>query len=171
MKQILFSLFLYTSLFAYFENIDSFEADFNQTVSDDNNKVLSYKGSVVASKPQNVLWTYVSPVKKNVYINSNSITIIEPELEQVIIKRIESNFNFFNMIKNAKKIEENVFVAHYKESKFTITTEKNLIKSISYLDEFENNVKIVFQNQKQNEQVNSELFIPVIPEEFDVIED
>lgn len=172
MKHILTLLISFTLCFASLDEINSFEADFTQSVTDENNKVLNYSGSIAAAKPQNVMWDYIKPIKKNVYINTESVTIIEPEIEQVIIRQIESNFNFFNMIKNAKKVKENTFVAHYKESIFTITTTKeSYIKSISYIDEFENKVVIVFDKQKQNETVNSDLFIPKIPSDFDIIED
>ena len=169
MKHIFILLILYTSSFAFFNNLNTFQADFTQTVTDEKDKVLSYSGSVVASKPQNAVWTYTTPIKKEVYINIGSATIIEPEIEQVIIKHIESNFSFFNMINNAKKIKENVFVAKYKDSKFTIVTKNDLIESISYIDEFENKVKIVFKNQKQNEVIDSKLFVPNIPVGFDII--
>jgi outer membrane lipoprotein carrier protein len=54
---------------------------------------------------------------------------------------------------------------------FTITTKDKLIETISYMDEFENKVKIVFENQKQNEEINIDLFIPNYPLEFDIIRD
>ncbi len=58
-----------------------------------------------------------------------------------------------------------------QRSKFIIPTKNELIKSISYIDEFENKVKIVFENQKQNEDINNKLFIPTYPLEFDIIRD
>lgn len=172
MKPIFTLLISFTLSFASLDEINSFEADFTQSVRDENNKVLNYSGSIIAAKPQNVMWDYTKPIKKNIYINSQSVTIIEPEIEQVIIKQIESNFNFFNMIKNAKKTKENTFVAYYKESVFTITTTKeSFIHSISYIDEFENKVVILFNKQKQNEKINEDVFIPNIPTDFDIIED
>jgi len=152
-------------------DISSFKADFIQSVTDDKEKVLTYNGSVLAAKPQNALWRYLSPVTKDVYINANRVTIIEPNIEQVIIKRIESNFDFFNMIKNAKQIGENTFIAKYNSSKFTIITKDKLIYSISYQDEFENSVKIEFQNQIQNTEIAPELFNPNIPINFDIVRD
>lgn len=169
MKHIFILLLLYTSSFAFFNNLNTFQADFTQTVTDEKDKVLSYSGFVKASKPQNAVWTYTTPIKKEVYININTATVIEPEIEQAIIKHIETNFSFFNMINNAKKIKKNTFVANYKESNFTIVTKNNLIESISYIDEFENKVKIVFKNQKQNEVISPERFIPNIPADFDII--
>ncbi len=171
MRYILLFVLVFNNLFAYFDSIDSFEADFKQIIKDDKDNVITYKGNILASKPQNAMWHYFEPVKKDVYINRFQVTIIEPEIEQVIIREVDSNFDFFKMIKNAKKIKENTFSAMHKGSKFIITTKDGLIESISYTDEFENKVKIVFENQKQNQKINKERFIPLIPDEFDIIRD
>lgn len=171
MKQLLVTLLCSTLSFASINNINSFKADFIQSVTDDNNSTLSYKGNVIAKKPQNALWSYIKPIKKNVYIDESSVTIVEPEIEQVIIKRIESNFDFFMMIKNAIKINNNTYEASYKDAKFIITTRDDLIKSISYKDEFDNKVNILFKNQKQNIDVEDKLFIPNYPLNFDIIRD
>jgi len=171
MKFLAISLLLMSSLIASISNINSFEADFTQTITDDKSKVLSYNGHVSAVKPQVALWSYTTPVNKNVYINTYEVTIVEPEIEQVIVKRLESNFSFFNMIKNAKKIDKNTYEAFYKSSKFIIVMENESIKSISYVDEFENNVKIVFKNQKTNKTIDKNIFIPKFSLDFDVIRD
>ena len=171
MRHILLSMLFFTISFASLSEINSFNADFIQNITDEKDKVLSYNGHILASKPQNALWTYKQPIEKHVYINPRTVTIIEPEIEQVIIKRIESNFNFFNMIQNAQKVDKDSYVAHYKESIFTILTENNLLKSISYKDEFENNVEIIFLNQIQNIEIDRKLFIPFIPVDYDIIND
>lgn len=156
-------------LFASIKDINSFEADFTQSITDEKNKVLNYKGHVLALKPQNAVWNYTFPVKKDVYINKYNVTIVEPEIEQVIIKRIESSFSFFNMIKNAKKIADNTYQAYYKNSKFVIVKDKGSIQSISYLDEFENSVKITFKNQIVNKKIDTKLFTPKFSLDFDII--
>ncbi len=132
---------------------------------------MSYKGHIIASKPQNALWSYRYPISKDVYIDRYTVTIVEPEIEQVIIRRIEYNFDFFNMIKNARQVDTNRYEATYKETKFNIILEEKIIKSISYLDEFENRVDIVFKDQKQNESIDKNLFLPEYPLEFDIIRD
>jgi outer membrane lipoprotein carrier protein len=171
MKHIFTLLLSFSLSFASFDNLNSFEADFTQSVTDDKNKSLVYEGHIIASKPQNAVWNYIQPIKKDVYINRFNVTVIEPEIEQVIIRKIDASLDFFNMIQNAKEIEKDRYEANYKESKFTITTNNKIIESISYVDEFENRVKIVFKNQKQNATINQELFIPRYPLEFDIIRD
>ena len=169
----LFSLLLITviPIFASLNDIVSFEADFIQSITDDKNKTLSYNGHIVASKPQNARWSYEKPVKKDVYINNFEVTIVEPEIEQVIVKKLESNFDFFKIISKAKKVQNNIYSAFYKDSEFTIIKKGTLIESISYLDKFENRVKITFKNQKQNHNINDDLFRPLFPLEFDIIRD
>ena len=171
MKYIFIVMIFFTQIFAYIDSINSFEADFTQSVTDEKKKVLNYTGHIIAAKPQNALWQYNTPVKKEIYINAFNVTIIEPEIEQVIIRRLESNFDLFNMMKNAQQIDKEKYKAVYKDSEFIITTKNNIIESISYVDEFENDVKITFTNQKQNEVIDSEIFIPKIPIDFDVIRD
>ncbi|MBU0721563.1 LolA-like outer membrane lipoprotein chaperone [bacterium] len=169
MKLLFISVLFLSSLFASLDSIHSFEADFTQSVTDDKNKTLTYNGRILASKPQNAIWSYTHPIQKDVYIHANTLTIIEPEIEQVIIKTIESKLDFFKMIKDAKKIDENSYIAIFQDSKYTITTKDKLIQSISYKDEFENQVKIEFKEQKQNQGINKKLFTPNIPIDFDII--
>jgi len=170
-KYFFLAILISIELFASFDNITSFEADFTQSITDDKNKTLVYSGHIVALKPQNAKWSYIKPVKKDVFINDFEVTIVEPEIEQVIVRKLESNFDFFKMISNAKKIEENKYLTHYKDSKFTIIKNGSLIESISYLDEFENRIKIVFKNQKQNQAINKAVFTPLFPLNFDIIRD
>lgn len=171
MKHIFILLIFFTLSQASFDSINSFESDFIQTVTDEKNKTLTYEGHLIAQKPQSAVWSYKIPVIKDVYISSYNVTIVEPAIEQVIIRKIESNFDFFNMIRNAKKIKENVYVAMYKESEFTITKNGELLESIAYSDEFDNKVKILFKNQQQNKIIDKKLFIPKFLTDYDIIRD
>ena len=171
MKFILLLAWIFTLSFASLSNIVTFEADFTQTITDEKSKVLTYSGHVIATKPMYAKWKYIKPVEKYVYINSYNVTIVEPEIEQVIVKRLKSKFDFFSIIKNAKEVKKNVYETHYKESKFTITSENSLIKSISYIDKFDNKVKILFTKQKQNQKRDISIFTPKFPLEFDIVRD
>lgn len=171
MKFFLLIALVGVELFASFDNITSFEAEFTQSITDDKNKTLVYVGKIVALKPQNARWSYFKPVKKEVYINNFEVTIVEPEIEQVIIKKLESNFDFFKIMSRAKEVGKNTYTANYRDSKFTIIKNNTLIESISYLDEFENMIKITFKNQKQNQEIDIKNFAPVYPLDFDIIRD
>lgn len=171
MKLFFATLFLAAELFASLDSMTSFDADFIQSITDEQNKTINYNGHIVASKPQNARWSYFKPIKKEVYINDFEATIVEPEIEQVIVRRIESNFDFFKIIGKAKKNTQNSYTAYYKETQFTIKMSGELIDSISYKDEFENKITIHFKNQKQNQPISKTLFNPVYPLSFDIIRD
>jgi len=171
MKYLLFSMILLTKLLASAINISTFQADFIQTITDDKGKVLTYKGNIVASDTQDALWSYTYPLHKFVYLNQNKVTIVEPEIEQVIIRYIKSNFNFFNMLKNANKVDKDRYITSFNNAKFTIDIKNEKISSISYLDEFENKVNISFLNQKENIKLDNRIFLPKYDPEFDLIEE
>lgn len=171
MKQILFLIMIFNLANSSVLDMSSFEADFKQIITDDRGKELSYSGHIVASKPQYALWKYKEPVEKSVYITPHYVTVVEPEIEQAIIRKIASSFNFFNMMQKAKKVTDNLYVATLNESKYTIKLENSLIKSISYLDEFENEVNIIFHNQTKNRVISENIFRAKIPLEYDIVRD
>ena len=171
MKYIIVLQLMFVFAISSVIDIDSFEADFNQTITDDKGQKLSYSGHIIASKPQYALWSYKSPIQKNVYITPRYVTVVEPEIEQAIIRKIASDFDFFNMIQKAKKVTNNKYIATLNESKYTIKLENSMIKSISYLDEFENKVNIVFNNQSNNKMFSEDVFRANVPVEYDIIRD
>jgi len=171
MKYKIIIMLFYTQLFASMSNITTFEADFTQIITDDKKKELHYSGHLLASKPQDAKWTYTVPIKKTIYVNSLQVTVVEPEIEQVIKRRISSNFDFFEIIQSAKKVSKNLYIAKYNETSFALVVENDTLISISYLDQFENSVKIIFKNQSQNKKIDKNLFIPKYPLDFDIIRD
>jgi len=171
MKQIFYLLIISSLLSSSVLNMDSFEADFNQIIIDEKGKKLSYSGYVVALKPQYALWSYKKPVIKNVYMTPNSVTVVEPDIEQAVIRKISSDLDFFKMIQKAKKITNNKYIATLNASQYTILLDNSLIQSISYMDEFENKVTIFFTHQTKNKEISKDVFTINIPFEYDIIRD
>jgi len=157
--------------FANIIEIDSFEANFTQVVTNDAKNQLIYKGYVKAMKPQYALWSYKQPTQKDIYINNSKVTIVEPDIEQVIIKHISNTFNFFNMLKNAKFISKNIYLTKFQNVEYKIKLINNKIETISYQDELENSIVITFSNQIQNKKIDTNLFTPIFPLDYDLIED
>jgi outer membrane lipoprotein carrier protein len=159
-----------TSIFAIdITSLESFEASFEQIITDDHNKTIKYSGEIFAQKPSSVLWKYRSPINKSVYIKDSVITIVEPELEQAIVKYISDDIDFLNIMAKAEKIDENSYVAEYKSQIFNIKLKDKSLKTISYKDSFENSVTIIFDNQKENIVIDESNFDIDIPEDFDLI--
>ena len=171
MKLFLIISMLIIQTYASILELNSFEADFTQSITDEKENTIKYKGHLKASKPQNALWSYTFPIEKSIFINKLEATIVEPEIEQVIIRRFHSEFDFFHMIKSAKKIAKDKYIATYNNIKYIINVSKNTVNSISYSDQFENKVKIKFSNQKQNHKIDKKSFIPKYSSDFDIIND
>lgn len=150
-------------------NIDSFEADFVQTITDEKTKVLSYTGSIVAANPKYALWRYATPITKEIYINQNQVIIIEPEIEQVIFKRIDTNLDFLQIMQHAKEIAPHQYKAVFQNVVYIVNVKEDQIHSITYKDNFDNDIAITFSKQKQNRKIDTKLFKPEIPLDFDII--
>jgi|FLOH01.1.fsa_nt_gi outer membrane lipoprotein carrier protein len=170
MKFIFLSYLLVTSLFADFLDINSFRANFKQIVTDEDNKTLVYTGMLQAKKPQFALWFYKTPIKKSIYIRENRVIVIEPELEQVIVKDIPADFDFFHMLHNAKQINSNMYIATINSKKYTINLSNGIVSSLVYSDDFGNSVQILFSEQFQNTDIKETIFKPIIPSEYDIIQ-
>jgi len=168
--KILIIFFIIMHLFA-FEKIFSFEADFKQVITTKNGKNIRYSGKIYFkfNNNQKILWIYKKPILKKIYILDKKINIIEPELEQVIITGLDSNYNLIKILKNAKKIDKNLYKAKIGNVIYEIQLAKNKIKSIKFSDELQNNNKINFFNIKQNIQLKDEIFEFNIPYDYDVV--
>lgn len=171
MKHIIILAFLLSSLFAFGENIQSFEADFVQTIIDEENKTLKYTGKIYSKRPSFVLWHYEEPVNKKIYIKGKRAIIVEPELEQVVIKNLRSEIDFFTILSKAQKIDNSHYKAHYKDIEFILQEENGVIKALSYTDQLENKVSIIFSSQKQNSTIDDDIFIAKVPTDFDIIKE
>jgi len=171
MKRLLFLALLATSGQAQITNINYFEANFTQSIVDDQNKTITYIGHVKAAKPQYALWQYTSPVDKKVYILPHKVIVVEPELEQAIIKKIGGNFDFFSLIKHAKEIDKDHYLAHFKDKSYYINMKDNILTSIFYKDEFDNSVTINFTNVNEKRKIERKDFVPHIPEDYDLIQE
>jgi outer membrane lipoprotein carrier protein len=169
LKYILLLLLTSHFLNADLINLNSFKADFIQTVKAEKGNELEYKGSLVASKPQNMLWNYRFPAKKDIIIKDFQVTIIEYDIEQVLIKHINSNFNFFKILKHAKQVDKNTYIALFNDIKYTLKLTDAKISSISYLDELDNKILITFTKQEENKEIDPRIFTPIIPLDFDII--
>jgi outer membrane lipoprotein carrier protein len=152
------------------DTLQSFSADFNQSIKDDHNKTITYLGTMQSRRPNFARWQYKTPVNKTLYVYDNRVTIIEPDLEQAVIKDIDKNIDIFKMMQRAKKIDATHYEADYNEQKFLLTYDENkTLQSIDYSDELDNRVTITFSHQKKNVELNTTLFKAVIPEDFDII--
>ena len=169
MRQLI-ALFLSTAaLFGFADTVRTLSADFNQTIIDDTNKTITYLGHVDAARPDRARWDYTSPVTKNVFVIGRKVTIVEPELEQAIVKTFKDEINIFDILAKAKKIAPDTFVATHASQQFTLIIKDDIPMAISYKDAFENRIRILFSRQQINSSMDNMVFKPDIPGDFDVL--
>jgi len=171
MKHFLILSLLISSLFSFGESLQSFEANFVQTITDETGKVLTYKGKMHTKRPNFVLWDYTYPPRaaKKLYMDEKRAVLVQPMLEQATISNIRSGMNFFEILTSAKRIDETHFKARYQKIDFLLKEENGVIISLSYEDELENKILIVFSKQRQNRLIEDSLFVPKVPIDFDII--
>ena len=171
MKFIFFITLSLSSLFAFGENIQSFEANFVQTITDETGKVLTYKGKMHTKRPSFVLWDYTEPARaaKKLYMNKTRAVLIQPLLEQATISQLNNDMNFFEILASAKMVDQTHYKARYKQIDFILKEENGVIISLSYQDELENDILITFSKQRQNRHIEDALFTPKVPHDYDII--
>ncbi len=167
----LFSTFLFTCsvLIAGAFDFDTISSDFKQTITNEENSKIVYKGSFYATTQAKALWIYKTPVEKKIYFSQNQVVIVEPELEQAIITNLHNTPNLTEILKSAKKINDSTYETTYDDIKYVIHVKNEKIDSISYHDKLENGVVIQLLNQAINTFLDDTLFRATIPKGFDVI--
>lgn len=169
MKIVFVLLLSMSTLLGFADSVRSFSADFTQTVTDDTNKTITYSGHVDAARPDKARWDYAKPVAKSVFVEGHRITIVEPELEQAIIKQVDGNIDLFRILSKAQPQGDGIFLAEHESQAFLIKMHDDIPMAISYKDAFENRIRILFAQQKVNRTLPPALFTPQIPEHFDLL--
>jgi len=169
MRLIFVSLLIFAPLFAINLKTQTIKAEFIQTITDDRNSTITYSGNMLAKRPNLAMWHYTKPVQKTVYITAEKVTVVEPELEQAIIKRLDNSIDILAILAAAKKEGPNRYVAFYNHQQYHIVMEGDAIKSIRYTDAFDNTITIVFSDQEINRTIDDSRFDASIPEGFDII--
>ncbi len=160
-----------TFLSADISNLKTFESNFKQTITNDQNSHITYHGKLYAKKDGNqALWIYTNPVDKKIYYSSGKVVIIEPELEQAIFAKLDKVPNILSLLKQAKKISKDTYITTFNNTQYRILVNHNQIENISYQDELHNRVKIAFENQKSNKKISDKQFTYHIPVDYDILE-
>ncbi|MBZ7941451.1 LolA-like outer membrane lipoprotein chaperone [Campylobacter molothri] len=169
MKKIfIFFLITMVKIWAIELDFNTYSSNFTQLVKS-KNSTLRYSGYFIISKDK-AFWEYTTPNKKEIYIDKNRVVIIEHDLEQAIFSKLENIPNLKQIFKNAKPISENKLLAKYEKVNYTIILDQEKIQSISYKDEFENDVTITLSNQIKNPKINPKIFEFKIPKNYDIVQ-
>lgn len=169
-KLVAFFLFATLCLHANsFQSLTSFEANFTQTIINPSGTKAVYKGALYIQEPNKITWEYKDPFEKYIYIKKYTVTIIEPDLEQVIVSNLQKEINVIELLKSAVQTSSNSFVSNYNNVEYKLLLQNKLLHQISYEDELENNVTISFENVKENQKIDENVFKFFIPDYYDII--
>ena len=171
-KIFVFIVFFMTlNAVADIKNLESFKANFTQSIKSINNKIIEYKGEVFIKNTGKILWKYKTPIEKNVYILNDFAIIDEPELEQAIYTQLQSEINIIKLLNTSKKINENSYITNIDDTDYLIESSKatNEIEIIKYKDKLDNSVKIKLTNQISNKNIEDDIFRFTAPEHYDII--
>jgi outer membrane lipoprotein carrier protein len=169
MRSLLLFFLMLIPLFAFDTDLQSFHARFVQTITDENNKSIVYRGTLWAQRPDSALWHYREPVEKSIYVRSGEVVIIEPDLEQAIVRRLNEDIDFLQILSRARKSGPELYEAQYGSQIFRIAMRGEVVDSISYSDSFDNRVTINFSEQQQNAPIDPERFRVSIPPFYDIV--
>ena len=186
MKLLLLLSMLVASLSAMIILPSTFITDFQQTITNDQGKVISYKGKVYFKDLVEAIaddsgieqsytrslfkWNYTSPSKKEVCTDGIQLTIIDHDLEQVANYLVDEGIDLKAILSVSKKISSTDYQASYKDVEYLITLdENNQLSKIVYVDNLDNRVKILFSNMNYNRSVDANLLECIAPKEYDRI--
>lgn len=164
------AILIFTFAFANAGNLDftSLKSDFTQIVTSDEAKI-TYNGNFLARDDNKAVWSYKTPTKKVIYFGDDKVIIIEPNIEQAIITNLDNTPNLTAILRTAKQISPEIYVAKFDGVTYTTKFEKNLPSHISYTDKFGNNIEILLNNVVKNSKIDDIVFDVKIPKNFDII--
>jgi outer membrane lipoprotein carrier protein len=183
---ITLALFSLLSLDASITLPSTFSTNFTQLITNDKGKVIRYQGEIYFqdlieeiaddrgiehSYTRSLFkWNYTSPSKKEVCTDGIQLTVVDHDLEQVANYLIDEGIDLKSILSVAEKISSNDYKAIYKDVEYLITLDnREALSKIIYVDNLENNVKILFSNMKYDITLENTLLECTAPQEYDVI--
>jgi len=151
----------------------SFESNFQQTITNDKGKVIEYNGSVLFQNQQRSLfkWSYSYPTKKEVCTDGFQLIVVDHDLEQISNYLVDEGINLEAILNVAQKISATDYTARYKEVEYLISVDsQNQLSKIVYVDNLDNGVKILFNNIKYNTTIDTTRLECQAPQAYDIIE-
>ena len=153
------------------KSLDNLQADFKQTVLDDNKEVVQQSmGQVFIQRPARFKWQYQQPYEQLIIADGKELWVYDVDLDQVTVKPMEQGLAsapIMVLMKN-QPVQEEFDVNEVGQRKFLfwielvpkqqdmefsrvyLGLEKGLIKAMELRDNFGQSTQIVFENQRNN---------------------
>ena len=184
-------------LFEALTKTESMRANFEHEQISNSGKTVIFKGSIVFRRPDRLKWQVKEPYNQLQLVRGNQFLVYDPDLEQVIVKKLDSTFSSTPAgllfasgpeASNFLKERYEIYEAPNKDSlKWVLAlprfgdkeggsalevglTDKAKIERLITTDIFGKSSTIIFSNVNTNFLVKDSEFIPVIPEGVEYIE-
>lgn len=161
------------SLCALEVDFNSMRATFIQKTTSQDNTLL-YSGVFYikqnSDRTHKAKWIYEKPTKKEIYIDGNQVLVYEPFLEQVSISKTGQKIDFLRILHEARLQKDGTYLAAFNDTNYVLTYHDKKDFTITFQDEFDNTIEIVFNNVQTNIPIKDEEFSFVIPPNVDIIQ-
>ncbi|ANV97878.1 hypothetical protein BBW65_03245 [Helicobacter enhydrae] len=170
MKKFLLILALSNALFSLNQKIKSLQADFEQTIQD--NQII-YQGKMYIQSSNLAKWEYLTPLKKEIYIIQDTLISYEPNLSQVTFTPIKQQLDFLSIIQHAKQDPQNpnLYFSTINQTLYRLHTSEGIPTTLQYQDTLGNEVLIKLKNVKINPTFPKNFFDFTPPKGVDVIKE
>jgi outer membrane lipoprotein carrier protein len=178
---------------AIFENLNTIQGQFTQTLYSQKNKPLSQSsGTFVIERPNKFVWDVTSPSAQQSVSNGKEIWIYQPDLEQATVSPISKQIGATPLailsgstiaLKQAYTIakessaqpEQRIYLFHSKEanSPFNMVRlyfKANTLLSMELFDNLGQKTQITFSHIETNQKVNQAIFDFHPPKGTDVVQ-
>lgn len=147
--------------------VENIRANFTQTITNDQNKTITYTGKVSIGTDR-VLWEYETPSVKKVLITQRQIYILEPDLEQVTVTKNLGTQDLKAIYKNAKTLDAHTRQAVLDGKEVLIKDDGKFVTGLYYIDEVGNRAAISFRATAPF-KFSQEDFKLQIPKHYEII--
>ena len=184
-------------LFEALTKTESMRANFEHEQTSNSGTIVVFKGSIVFKRPDRLKWQVKEPYNQLQLVRGNQFLIYDPDLEQVIVKKLDSTFSstpaglLFSSGPDASYFLRERYELYKAPNKDSLNwvlalprfgdkggssalevglTDKAEIKRLITTDIFGKISTIIFANVSTNFLVKDSEFIPLIPEGVEYIE-
>ena len=176
---------------SFFNNMQSFRADFSQQVFGPRQALLQdSSGQVIVQRPGKFRWDYSKPFEQHIVADGEKLWLFDVDLEQVSIKhqnattanspasllsdaaQLDKQFDVLRVLRQGRDWFE--LIPKQGDSGFEalfILMEKGVISQMELKDSFGQLTRLRFENVQLNKHFSTETFRLKIPEGVDVIDE
>jgi len=174
----------------FIQSLDSFEAEFEQTLYDvDSEPLTTSTGSIKLKRPARFIWSYQSPDAQTIVADGSNIWIYDEDLEQVTVNEIDERTEGtpLQLLMTSAPLSDGFDIESLgrtddidwfgltpltQSSDFEqvfIGLSGNALAVMELRDSFDQATQILFEGFNNNVQFDDSLFVFEVPEGVDVI--